>query len=731
MHRSIRLPAVAILLLAGQAPAAAAERLAPADYARVNAALVANHVLPRYARLSAATSGFAARAEAYCADGGATKPAALRAALDETMRAWMAVQHLRFGPVGYLHRAQRFHFWPQARGKVANAVARALAGGRAALEAARFARSNAAVQGLLGAEALVHDGRYAGADRKGCPLLRAVAGNMQRMAAGIAAEWRGGDAPFARTVTGPGPHNDNFANHREATLAFFRSLHDGLQFIADVRLTPVLGAAPDKARPHYAESRLSRRSMQNIVESLEALRALYQGDGGPGLGDLARIADPKLDRLMRRAFRITAGTARSIGRPLEEAVEDPALRPKVRKLALQVRALRQIVRDRLAAALGLLAAPIAAGFVGGLAAPLLPRPLRAAAPGPVFLSARAHAGGGYAVSGFAASGAPAFDLPLPGRGHSFAVRPDNRMAVHFSRRPGNFALAVDLARRAVQTAFAAPPDRHLYGHGVFGPDGRLLYATENNFAAGRGAVGIYDAENVFARIGEIPYHGIGPHEIRLLSDGTTLAVANGGIATRPDLPRIKLNLPTMDPSLCYIDRRSGALLGKVRLPEPLRRLGIRHIAVGPDDRVAVAMQDEGPGRRLAPLVAIHRPQPGGRVPRREEPLQLLGAPAAILRAMKRYCGSVCFDSGGAVIAASAPRGNLVTFWESETGAFLSAATVGDGCGIAPAGSPGRFLASSGRGGVFAVDARSGAARPVDAPFLNGARWDNHLVAAAA
>lgn len=352
MHPPLPIAAVAVLLLVGGAPAAS-QGIAPSDYARVNAALVANHVLPRFARLSAATSDFAARAEAYCANVGATKPAGLREGLHETMRAWMGVRHLRFGPASYFDRAQRFYFWPQARGKVGRSVARALAGDRAGWEAARFARTNAAVQGLLAAEVLVYDDRYTGAGRTGCPLLRAVAGNMKRMAADIAADWRGGEAPFARTVTEPGPENDYFQDHREAALAFFRSLHDGLQFVADVRLVPVVGAAPDKARPHHAESRLSRRSMRNIVENLEALRALYRGEGGAGLGDLTRIADPKLDRLMRRAFRITVKTARSIGRPLEDAVTDPVLRPKTRKLSLQVRALKQIVRDRLAAALGL------------------------------------------------------------------------------------------------------------------------------------------------------------------------------------------------------------------------------------------------------------------------------------------------------------------------------------------------------------------------------------------
>ena len=360
-------------------------------------------------------------------------------------------------------------------------------------------------------------------------------------------------------------------------------------------------------------------------------------------------------------------------------------------------------------ALGLLA--------GGLAGPLLPRPLRAARAGPVYLSARAGEGS-YAVSGFGPSGEPVFDLKLPGRGHSFAVSPDRRTAVHFSRRPGNFALAIDLARGAVFKRFSSPGDRHFCGHGTFGPDAHLLYATENDFAAARGVIGIYDAKVGFVRVGEIPSHGVGPHEIALLPDGTTLAVANGGIATHPDRPRVKLNLPDMAPSLCYVDRRDGAPLGEFRLDSALHRLGIRHLAVGRNGLVAAAMQYEGPRDDLVPLVALHA---GG-------PLRLLSAPPAELRAMKQYCGSVAFDSSGRFIAVSAPRGNLVTFWDAD--GWLSSAPVPDGSGIAPTGRAGEFIATSGRGGAFLVDAGSGAARPIGTRFLRAGRWDNHLAAAS-
>ena len=175
---------------------------------------------------------------------------------------------------------------------------------------------------------------------------------MRAMAADLVADWRDGSAPFVRTVTRPGPKNEYFDNHQEATRAFFKSLHDGLQLISDVKLEPVIGDGPEKTRPRLAESRLSGRSLANVIDNLAALRELYEGGNGPGLGDLVRTADAKLHRLLRKAFRITLETARSVGSPVEEAAADAALRPRVEKLALQVKALKQIVRDRLAPALG-------------------------------------------------------------------------------------------------------------------------------------------------------------------------------------------------------------------------------------------------------------------------------------------------------------------------------------------------------------------------------------------
>ncbi len=329
------------LVLVNVAFASEGAPVGQADYARINAALVKHHVLPRYVQLSAATDRFATAVNDFCTGSDEAGHVRTQAQFYDVMHAWMRVQHVRFGPVELFMRAYRFYFWPQARGKVQDAVhALITAGDEAAFLPSRIRQANVAVQGLLAAEVLLYDPRYLAAGSTagamGCRLLTVVAENMRTMAADILTDWQEGENPFTRVLAEPGLQNVYFQEHRDVTLAFFKSLHDSLQLIAEVKLEPVMGNTVQDARPHLAESRLSGRSLRNVIDNLEAVQALYYGEGGLGLGALTKTVDVKLDQLLRKAFRLTLLTARSIDRPLEEAATDPLLRAKLEKLVLQV-----------------------------------------------------------------------------------------------------------------------------------------------------------------------------------------------------------------------------------------------------------------------------------------------------------------------------------------------------------------------------------------------------------
>ncbi|SSW72083.1 hypothetical protein AVE30378_04923 [Achromobacter veterisilvae] len=341
----------------------------------------------------------------------------------------------------------------------------------------------------------------------------------------------------------------------------------------------------------------------------------------------------------------------------------------------------------------------------------------------LYLSARKRGGRDEAVL-LDEAGRDRLVVPMPARGHSFAIDPAGQRAVVFGRQPGFFGLAFSLDGKGDPEALPLHDERHFFGHGAYVDGGRLLAATENDFEAGRGVLGLYDASpgGAYRRVGEFDTGGIGPHEVVLMPDGKTLCVANGGILTHPDYGKLELNLDTMRPSLAYIDAASGELLEKAEFEPALHRLSIRHLALAADGSVWFGCQYMGPAADRPALVGRHRR--GGR-------LELFEGPAQALRQMRNYVGSVAVDAAGAVVATSSPVGGQVIYWDAASGRCLGTTELADGCGVAPAADQG-FLLSSGLGAMLRVDASGAEKQPLLAPSRE-LSWDNHFrkVAAAA
>lgn len=347
-----------------------------------------------------------------------------------------------------------------------------------------------------------------------------------------------------------------------------------------------------------------------------------------------------------------------------------------------------------------LAALVAAGAAPGLG--------WAAAGSPSWLAAAREQDGGFALFGLDTDGRVTFRVPLPARGHAGAGHPSCAEAVAFARRPGRFALVIDCATGTVRHRLAPPEGRQFNGHGVFAERGSLLFTSEQRSDDSAGMVGIWDVLAGYRRVGEWHSGGIGPHDLRLLPDGATLVIANGGIATDP-ADRAKLNIPTMRPNLTYLSR-DGAILEQVELGPDLRQNSIRHIAVRSDGIVGFAMQWEGETGAAPPLLGLHRQ--GGR------PV-LAEAPLADELSMQGYAGSIAFSETGNEIAITSPRGGRLHRFSAK-GGFLGAVSRPDICGLAPRRDG--YLASDGLGGLIAVSGD-------EATPLNryGCAWDNHIV----
>lgn len=339
----------------------------------------------------------------------------------------------------------------------------------------------------------------------------------------------------------------------------------------------------------------------------------------------------------------------------------------------------------------------------------------AAAEGPLYVAAR-KAHGRYEAVVLDVQGRDQLVVPMPARGHSFALDPGRGRAVVFGRQPGFFAVAFRIDGSQPPMALEAAAERHFFGHGVYLPDGKRMVATENAYEAGKGVLGIYDASEGgnYRRIGEFETGGIGPHEVVLLPDGKTLCVANGGILTHPDYGKLELNLDTMRPSLAYIDANDGRLIERVELTQDLHRLSIRHLTLAADGAVWFGCQHMGPASERPPLVGRHRMG--------HEP-ELFAGSEDVLRDCRNYIGSVAADPSGSVIATSSPVGNQVVYWDAADGRALGVTSLSDGCGVAPL-APGRFLLNSGMGALVQAGP-SASAQSILTPS-SGLSWDNHF-----
>jgi hypothetical protein len=327
---------------------------------------------------------------------------------------------------------------------------------------------------------------------------------------------------------------------------------------------------------------------------------------------------------------------------------------------------------------------------------------------PAYVAARREADGSFAAVVIDESGEVLFREALDGRGHDIALSPDLRLAVYFARRPGRFALVVDLDERARRLAFTPPPGSHFYGHGFFSADGKLLYATESG-PDDEGALGIYDVPAGFLRVGAYATGGIGPHEALILPDRRTVVVANGGMLTHPDDERLVLNLATMEPSLAYIDLANGDVVDRVGLAADLHQVSLRHMGIDGAGAVWVGGQYQGPPADRVPLVVRHV--------RGREPVPV-AAPPSVTAALRQYVGSVSANADGTLIATTSPRGGVVVEWEAATGNVVSTRKLADVCGVAPEDSGSGFLVSDGYGRLHD---EGGLVR--DYP---GTAWDNHL-----
>ncbi|MDG2174798.1 MAG: DUF1513 domain-containing protein [Gammaproteobacteria bacterium] len=348
---------------------------------------------------------------------------------------------------------------------------------------------------------------------------------------------------------------------------------------------------------------------------------------------------------------------------------------------------------------------------------------------PLFLSAASDGDDRHWVIGFSTETGitkQVFKHQLPARAHHIAVHEALGVYLVIARRPGRYLWAGDLATGKHLNTINVPDDRHLYGHGVFTNNGKNFYTTENAWKlinGDSGRVVTWQADRrgdtfTLERLEEYPSYGTGPHELLLKPDQQTLVVANGGIRTHPDRGREKLNITSMQPSLVYMDAGTGDLQDQYVLKADYHKASIRHLDQNASGLIAIAMQYQGEAFDRAPLLALHQQGKEGKG------MRTLWAPEPVQGQMSQYVGSVRFDNSGRYIAASCPRGNMISFWDTNNDSLVGTVRSRDGCGVSAVDNG--FLYTAGTGRIVWYDLATDQVVDMGSSLEDKVFWDNHL-----
>ncbi|TPE47341.1 DUF1513 domain-containing protein [Maribrevibacterium harenarium] len=356
-------------------------------------------------------------------------------------------------------------------------------------------------------------------------------------------------------------------------------------------------------------------------------------------------------------------------------------------------------RQFLAAGLALGSAPLWANLIGSREG--------------MYVSAFSSDGNHFAA-GFNDVGNILWHIQLPERAHAPVLHPTQAVAGFVARRPGFYMDFVNVRTGDFLQRITPTQDHHFYGHALFSHDGDFLITQENHFPTGEGKIFVrrWPSAEVVA---EYSSGGIGPHEAVFLNS-STIVIANGGLRTHPDNDRDILNLDTMAPNLTYLNWQTGEILQQVKHADKWHQLSIRHLDVNQHGEVVIGCQHQGEAWEQVPLVAVSRID--------ATDFRYLDMPEPIRARFKQYCGSVCFDKSGELVAISTPRGGFVAYWRISDHQFIGVDNCRDVCGLSPSNESGSFILTSGTGKVLNTLVYENHIELITQHA--SIRWDNHL-----
>jgi predicted lipoprotein len=265
----------ALLLAAASASAAGANDKATDT---VNAS-VDGFIRPAYGALAERTAALSDDLSTLCVTPSTDGLGEARRDFQGATDAWSYVEIIRFGPVTEDNRLERLLFWPDRKSIGLKQVQETIAAKDAdAADPAKLAEKSVAVQGFGALEFVLFgtdsDALASGGDPYRCQYGAAVAANIAKMTADIAAAWAKPDG-FVAKWANPGPDNPLYQTGTESVTELLSVFVNGLEMMRDVRISGFLAGVAKFDKPKQAIYWRSDGTARSLAANLAGMKALF------------------------------------------------------------------------------------------------------------------------------------------------------------------------------------------------------------------------------------------------------------------------------------------------------------------------------------------------------------------------------------------------------------------------------------------------------------------------
>ncbi len=322
------------------------------DWKAVNQAIVEQHIQPRYKILSAQIAALNEKTQSFCQKPNPKNLNTLKNTFNEAMDSWVAVQHLRHGPIELFERYHRIQFWPDKHGVSQRQINTFLAKKDSEiLKLENFQNSSVAIQGLSTFEYLLYpkNAKDVISSQYRCQMMQAIAQNIHQISNEVTEEWQDEKKQFKFFFDANAKNfgltdgKVDYANQIETATVFYLEMHTQIQSIIDQKILDPLGEN-NKPKMKKSESWRSDRSLQNIETSLKALEDLYT------VG-FAQKTDSKLNAEILASFQNVYKSLQPLKPSFNDAVTNPKERQDFDNLISSLRDLQRLVFSPLSQAL--------------------------------------------------------------------------------------------------------------------------------------------------------------------------------------------------------------------------------------------------------------------------------------------------------------------------------------------------------------------------------------------